>query len=259
MQLNMAKSELTCLLFTIMLMGNYNAQIDVIQHLVSNNDTTIRNLVMSKTTKSIILFCPTVYISQEIYNKKADELIKNNKLKGISDLTIHFIYFKQDIKNNAKGVKYISADKRDTTYIGQFECFFSGFEPTLLARAKSKMKFNYDLIKVIENENIYSVPIVDTNKCFEKIQDRIPFYADFIKESILPTYSNDEKLKFLQDSVNSQHYMIIDLKQQIDSMKLFYDREIKELKLRQNSETGNNSNKKEKSKSEPSPIDKPEE
>jgi uncharacterized coiled-coil protein SlyX len=121
------------------------------------------------------------------------------------------------------------------------------------------MKYNYDLVRVFENETLYSVPIVDTNKCFEKMQDRIPFYADFIRESILPVYSIDEKMQFMRDTITTLSSLVNEMKQQIDSMKLVYDREINEIKQKQSSGLDNQSDKKEKNKPQANPIDKPKE
>ena len=171
-------------------------------HFIVKNDISINTITRSNTKNTVLFFCPTAYIDTVVYKKKATELSNNLKLKGISDLTLHFIYFKQDTKNNSKGVRYISQNEKDTIFIGQFECFFIGFDNSNLLRAKNKMKFNYDIEHSFINENIYKVPIVDTNKCFKNMPDRIPFYADFIKESIQPSYSTDERIQFLQDSVN---------------------------------------------------------
>lgn len=259
MQLDMKNPKLLSICFAFMFFSGLSAQIDVVQHLIINNDSDIRELIMAKPNKAVIIFCPTAYISRDTYNKKAEELIRSYKLKGISDLSIHFIYFKQDTKNNSKGVKYVSHDKKDTSFIGQFECFFSGFDSVLLARAKSKMKYNYDLIRVFGNETLFSIPIVDTNKCFEKMQDRIPFYADFIRESILPMYSVDEKMQFMRDTINTLSSLVFEMKQQIESMKLVYDREIEEIKQKQSSGLDNQSDKKEKNKPQKNPIDKPKE
>jgi len=121
------------------------------------------------------------------------------------------------------------------------------------------MKYNYDLIRVFGNETLYSVPIVDTNKCFEKMQDRIPFYADFIRESILPVYSVDEKMQFMRDTINTLSSLVFEMKQQIESMKLVYDREIEEIKQKQTIGLDNQSDKKEKNKQQANPIDKPKE
>jgi len=194
------------------------SQVEVFHHTISNNDTSINVVTFSKTSKSVIFFCPTVYISKESFRKKAGELIKNYKIKGVSDLTVHFVYFKQDVKSAAKGLKYSSNDYKDIFFVGQFECLFIGFDTNYLQRSKSKMKFNYDIEQAFKDENVYRIPIVDTNKCFEKIPDRIPFYADFIKESILPIYSTDERFKFLQDSIYHLTNQVNHLTKQVNSV-----------------------------------------
>jgi len=177
------------------------SQVNEIHHPISNNDTTINKVTSSKTSKSIVFFCPTAHILEESFRKKAKELIKNYKFKSVSDLTVHFVYFKQDTKSAAKGLKYLVNNDKDTLFVGEFECLFIGFDTNHLQRSKSIMKFNFDLIQLFKDPNVYRIPIIDTNKCFEKIPDRIPFYADFIKESILPSYTTDERFKFHQDSI----------------------------------------------------------
>ncbi len=212
------KAHIILIVLFILPLKNSIAQLEVNYHSILNNDKPINDVTNSKTSKSIIFFCPAVYISQESYSKKADELIKNSKMKGILDLNIHFIYFKQNLKSNAKGLKYLSKDQKDTLFIGQFECLFIGFDTNNLQRAKTKMKFNYDIEQVFKNENLFRVPIIDTNKCFEKIPDRIPFYVDFIKESISPNYSTDEKIQFLRDTINFLYSEISFLKTEINKI-----------------------------------------
>lgn len=215
----MKTKHLILLSFSLLISHVYFSQIASFHHSISNNDTSVNSIISSETTKSIVFFCPTYHISQDAFTKKADELIKNSKMKGISDLSIHFVYYKQDVKNNANGLKLINNEKNDTLFIGQFECFFFGFNTSYIERAKNKLKYNYDIDHVFKNENIYSIPIVDTNKCFEKMQDRIPFYADFIRESIYPNYSTDEKIQFLRDTLVSVQQELDQLKKDFETIK----------------------------------------
>jgi hypothetical protein len=188
-------------------------------HEILNNDTIVRSIIADTTSKSVVFFCPTAKVSKDLYLKKALELERKLKSIQFSDLTVHMVYYTQNTKNHSKGLKFISNDLRDTSIIGQFECYFIGFEENFLNRSKAKMKFNYDLIKLFEYENIYSVPIVDTNKCFDKIQDRIPFYADFISEAISPNYSNDEKMQFLRDSINILFGVISEMNEKLEKIE----------------------------------------
>lgn len=222
------------------------SQTMVVHHQIQNNDTSIRLLTQSETKKSVIFFCPTATINEDFYFKKAEELNRSNKLKVLSDLTLYFIYFKQDTKNNSKGVKYVNSMNSDTMFIGQFECIFSGFDNKLLLRAKNKMKFNYDVVKIFDSENVWSVPIVDTNKCFEKMQDRIPFYGDFIRESCNPVYSTDEKMQFIRDTVITLNHAILNLQIQMDSLKAEFDRLKRNTSLDQENIINENSKKQDK-------------
>jgi len=95
--------------------------------------------------------------------------------------------------------------------IGQLECFFLNFDKNLVQRARSKDKFNFEYTQPFLNENLYRIQIVDTNKCFKEIPDRIPFYADFIKEAYSPSYTLEEKIDFLNDSIRTMQKKIVEL------------------------------------------------
>jgi hypothetical protein len=136
-------------------------------------------------------------------------------------------------------------------YIGQFECLFIGFDNKLLQRAKNKMKFNYDILKIFNDENIWNIPIVDTNKCFEKMQDRIPFYADFIRESCVPNYSTDEKIQFLRDSVVELSQGMANMKIQIDTLNAQLKRILSAQSMNMENSSQSNSSKKDNKKNKP--------
>jgi hypothetical protein len=95
--------------------------------------------------------------------------------------------------------------------ISQLECFFLNFDKNLVQRARSKDKFNFEYTQPFANENLYRIQIVDTNKCFKEIPDRIPFYADFIKEAYSPSYTLEEKIDFLNDSIRIMQKKIVEL------------------------------------------------
>lgn len=257
-QQNAIKMKLFSLLFLLFIPAlkfQLNAQTIFLHHNIANNDTITRDFTSSDTPKTVIFFCPTAKVEMQFYQKKAAELERKLRLMQVSELTVHMVYFIQDTKNNSKGLKYASSDTKDTLYIGQFECFFVGFDEILLNRTKSKMKFNFDLIKPFEKENLFSVPIVDTNKCFDKMQDRIPFYADFITESINPNYTQDEKMQFLRDSIAVLYNVILEMKLEIDSMKIKTQEN-----LDKNRSNNNNNNNNRDIGNEPiknSPADKP--
>ena len=91
------------------------------------------------------------------------------------------------------------------------ECFFLNFDKNLVQRARSKDKFNFEYTQPFLNENLYRIQIVDTNKCFNEIPDRIPFYANFIIEAYSPSYSLEEKIDFLNDSIKTMQKKIVAL------------------------------------------------
>lgn len=204
---------------------NTSAQSMIINHDIANNDTIVRELITSTSSKSVVFFCPTAKVSKDFYHKKALELEKKLKQREISDLSLHIIYYVQDTKNNSKGLKLYSLEMTDSIIISDFQCFFINFNQNFLNRSMTKFPKNFDLDKPFDNENLFSVPIVDTNKCFDKIQDRIPFYTDFIAESILPNYSNDEKMQFLRDSINTLYNVIEDLRFQFEQFKVEFSKD----------------------------------
>lgn len=197
----------------------------IINHDIANNDTTVRELITSTGSISVVFFCPTAKVSKDFYHKKVLELEKKLKQREISDLALHVIYYVQDTKNNSKGLKLYSLDMNDSLIISDFQCFLLNFNQDFLKRSMKKFPGNFDLEIPFVDENIFRVPIVDTNKCFDKIQDRIPFYTDFIAESITPNYSNDEKMQFLRDSINTLYNVIEDLRFQFEQFKLEFSKQ----------------------------------
>jgi len=171
--------------------------------ITNNANTAYVDSIKNTKGNTVIFFCPTNEIDSTIFLIKGKELVSNKKLSSYHSIKIHFILFKEDPKNNSKGIIFSSKDKKSSMPIGQLECFFLNFDKSFVQRARSKDKFNFEYTQPFLNENLYRIQIVDTNKCFKEIPDRIPFYADFIKEVYSPSYSIEEKIDFLTDSIKS--------------------------------------------------------
>ena len=180
--------------------------------ITNNANTAYVDSIKNTKGNTVIFFCPTNEIDSTIFLIKGKELVSNKKLSSYHSIKIHFILFKEDPKNNSKGIIFSSKDNKSSMPIGQLECLFLNFDKNLVQRARSKDKFNFEYTQLFLNENLYRIQIVDTNKCFKEIPDRITFYADFIKEAYSPSYSLEEKVDFLTDSIKSLQRNVIDLK-----------------------------------------------
>ena len=180
--------------------------------ITNNANTAYVDSIKNTKGNTVIFFCPTNEIDSTIFLIKGKELVSNKKLSSYHSIKIHFILFKEDPKNNSKGIIFSSKDKNSSIPIGQLECFFLNFDKNLVQRARSKDKFNFEYTQPFLNENLYRIQIVDTNKCFKEIPDRIPFYANFIIEAYSPSYSVEEKIDFLTDSIKILQRNITDLK-----------------------------------------------
>ena len=180
--------------------------------ITNNLNTSFVDSIKKTKGHSIIFFCPTNHIDSNIFKVKGKELVSYKKISVLNAIKVYFILFKEDDKDNSKGIPFTSMDK-SISYpsISQLECFFLNFDKNYVLRARQKDKFNFEYTQPFLNENLIRVQIVDTNKCFKDIPDRIPFYADFIKEAYSPSYSIEEKIDFLNDSIRTMQKKIVEL------------------------------------------------
>ena len=180
--------------------------------ITNNSNTSFVDSIKKTKGYSILFFCPTNHTDSTIFKVKGKELVNNKKISVLNAIKVYFILFKEDDKDNSKGIPFTSMDK-SISYpsISQLECFFLNFDKNLIQRARLKDKFNFEYTQPFANENLYRIQIVDTNKCFKEIPDRIPFYADFIKEAYSPSYSLEEKIDFLNDSIRTMQKKIVEL------------------------------------------------
>jgi hypothetical protein len=177
----------------------------------NNKETKIIDSLKSLNNKTIFFFCPILYYDSIMYKSKVLELVRSKKMSSMNNLKIHFFLFKEDPINNSKGIPFKSEDSKQNLSIGQLECFFLNCDKNLVQRARSKDKFNFEYTQPFANENLYRIQIVDTNKCFKELPERIPFYTDFIKEVYNPSYSLEEKIDFLNDSIRIMQKKIVEL------------------------------------------------
>ena len=166
------------------------------------NNTKIPDSIKKINQRSILFFCPIRELDSTVFKIKSNELLKSDIILNIGEINFYFFYFKENLKNNSKGIILRGIDTSQKSIpIGQFECFFVNFNKQNVYRAKEKSEIQYELKEPFSNENILRVSIVDTNVCFKNIQGRIPFYDKFINESIKPNYSIDEKFNQMFDTI----------------------------------------------------------
>jgi hypothetical protein len=182
---------------------NSLSQISYTSHNILNNDTTLNALLKSGHTRSVAFFFPTAKISKSDFDQYVDDFITQIKSDKIDSLQVFFIFFKQDLKSNTKGLKFINSQGSDTLFINYMKCLFIGFDSSLLIRAKSKMDLNFEVNKprALISDNVFNVELEDTNVCIDLLR-KIPVYADLITESINPNFSDFERINFLSDSLN---------------------------------------------------------
>lgn len=179
-----------------------------------NFSDSIKNL----DQKSVLFFCPTLSIDSTNFIRKGQELIENKKISDLDNVNIYFLYFKENPKNNSKGLVLSSKNLKESFPVGQFECLFVNFNKKHVSHAKENLNHNFEIIPIFQNENIIRVSIVDTNKCFKEIPDRIPYYADFIRESILPNFTTDEKLSQLIEEYSEMKIELSLMKKRIEQL-----------------------------------------
>lgn len=197
-----------------------------IENTQANTYSTVKKVANEPT---VIFFIPASGLEIEdslLYAKKAEQLVKRLQSIDVGKLLLRFVYFKQDPKSNANGYLIFSKNKKDSLPIGQLECFFENFDTGFVSRSSRLMKSNFKAIKPFNADNFYRVSITDGNKCFEKLQDRVPYYFDFIKESIRPNYTAEERFDKISDTLILVRNSIVQLKEhstilesKIDSMR----------------------------------------
>jgi len=224
--------------FYFMFMPQALTQINFESHFLLDNDTCLNCMLYSKVERQIILFYPTAKIKELDFEKRTKELISSLKDINVNPTLIQFVYFKQNLKSDAKGLKYISKSG-DSVAINYFKCFISGIDTNILTRAKSKMPLNFEIKKPFRDNDLFEIHMRDTSVCID-LMNKLSFYNEFIVESINPKYSDKERIEMLCKITNNlitrieeSEMKIEDLKAHIDKLNLLIEQlfiETKELK-----------------------------
>jgi hypothetical protein len=223
-----------------------------------NNDTALNASLKSEYPRSVAFFFPTAKIKKSDFEYYADEFKAELNVASIDSLQVFFVYYKQDLKSNTKGLKFINTLGRDTLFINYMKCLFIGFDSSLLIRAKNKMDYNFEVNKPrsLKSDDVFNVELEDTSVCIDLLK-KIPVYADLIRESIDPNYSDSEKIQFLRDSVAELSEIVSILKVQIDSLNTQVKGLIDSNSNKTENSTDQNPTKKDKKNKSGDPITHP--
>ncbi len=171
-----------------------SSQVEIRNYIISNNDTCLRCVLGSEYDRTITYFFPTSKINRLEFEKRTSQLVSD--LKTITDsILVQFVYYKENVKSDAKGMKLISA--KDTILINYFNCFIKGIDSNLLYHSKSKMVLNFEIKNLNQSDNLFDVQINDSNVCIELL-NKLSYFNDFIIETLNPKYSELEQIYILQ-------------------------------------------------------------
>ncbi len=178
------------------------------------NNSIITEVVVEEN--SIFFFCPIKYLAKEKYLEKATDLITSNSLSGIQELKVNLFFFTEDSEYFSGGPNVrLKTINRDTTFIiNDFEAFFLGFNnfKNCLQRKVISRYYSYLEYGI---SNSYNVSAQKGITCFKSLDERIPFYQNVIKEYFYPSYSIDEQIQQLKDSLQLLNSKVVILEKEI--------------------------------------------
>lgn len=203
------------------------AQTKYYEYTLNKNNDTISQHLLGLAGQNIIFFIGNRH-NNEMFVQKVIQLQKSPMMRWVKDANIHFVFFKESIKNNSEGICLRSNSKLSvdsSIYVNQLEVFFSNYEEKKIARATKKLKGSFYYETPFEGQHLYRMNIVDTTSCYPNIPERIPFYRRIIKTLHRPVYSEEEKANFytdtvsqkLLDSISVLHLNIRNLQEQIEN------------------------------------------
>jgi hypothetical protein len=220
--------------FSILIIPQVFSQITIKSHFLKENDTCLNCIIDTNVERQVLLFYPTAKFKNSYFEEKSQELIASFKETNVKPTLIQFIYFKQNLKTDVKGLKYFS-NSGDTLFINYLKCFITGIDTNLLIRSKSIMPINFEIKKVFSDSHLNEISIRDTSVCIDLL-NRLSFYNDFILESVSPKFSDKEKIEILTSLTNDlirkieeNETQIKDLMKIVESMNYCIDEQANEL------------------------------
>lgn len=194
------------LLFLISLFSKSFAQIEycsVEKFDFTINDSILKSWINPNKT-GVIFFCPISKKNTiDVYNKKGLGQILSKNFKNANKLTYALAYFVSDDLNNSKNPIIYNRNSRDTFFIDKLECLIVNPDLKLLNRASDKLNNNFTSSEFLGIKNIFKIDIVEKGKCISNTADRLGFYSEYVSEVFAPKFSDEEKIKMLNDSLNN--------------------------------------------------------
>lgn len=178
------------------------AQIKVNYDSIKDNSIGITSLKFnqwSNKKEGVYFFCPigedyidSAYIKQsKVYEKD----VRITSFTGV----ISFVFYKEN-NNNSKNPYLSDRYKTNDSIINQLQCFVLLNSEKNIKRAKKIIgeKFNYKVDK--HNSNLYRIDITDF-ACPKDLPSKTVFYLDVLNEILVPKYTLEEKVEFLEQRV----------------------------------------------------------
>ena len=213
-------------LFLFFLSQDVNAQIKTYE--LNDNKSSVVDSIISLPDEKFIFFCPTFNFICEKYQSSISDLEATIKKSGISDCCIFVICYKEVPENASKGI--ILTNQSENHYISNLGVYYSYAESERIKRASKILSKDYNFNQVFEGQNLYQVELIE-QACYQFLYDHIPAYNTFIIETLIPNYSDKERIQHLTDSLGFANKKIeniglelINLKNQNDSLISRLDR-----------------------------------
>jgi hypothetical protein len=171
-------------------------------------DRTIENnsavTEIQNEKNSIFFLCPIQYLSKEKYIEKAKDLISNNNISSVEELKVTLLFFSEDSEYYSGGpLIKLQTNEKDTTFIvNDFAAIFLGFNNFEGCLERKVISRYYSYFSYGES-NVFNVSAQRGITCFKSLDERIPFYQNILKEYFYPSYSLDEQISQLRDSLQT--------------------------------------------------------
>jgi len=145
----------------------------------------------SKSTPTILYFCPIRNYSKAEYSEKIGLLKSSPLLKNLNQkVNMYLFYFTENDVNDKSGVQYKTGE-----WVNESTCFFIHFDQSNLQRLAANFPREYR-IETTGDAASTKVILFDANRCFPDVPTRLVAYARSIMECAQPNYSDTEVNQF---------------------------------------------------------------
>ncbi len=191
-------SLLICFIFSSKIFSQIKLRYDYIKD-NSIGLSTLKFNQWSNNQEGIYFFCPIGedYVDSA-YIKQSEVYEKDGRIASFTG-AITFIFYKES-NNNSKNPFLLDRYKTNDSIINQLQCFVLLKSEKNIKRAQKIMgeKFNYKVDKY--NSNIYRIDITDF-ACPKDLPSKTAFYLEILNEILVPKYTLEEKVEFLEQRV----------------------------------------------------------